>query len=145
MEIREATMTDVAAITAMETTCLPEDPWSEAAAASAVCDADCPTLIAFCGGVPAGYVTGRVLPPEAELYRICTLPCYRGQGIARALVTAFHAALAARGCDTCFLEVRASNMAARTLYRTVGYNAVGTRRNYYRNPTEDAVLKTYHI
>ncbi len=142
MEIRSATEQDCVAIAHIEETCLPSDPWSVGAAMGAVRDTDCPTLIALEGDEVIGYVTGRVLPPESELYRICTLPAWRGRGVARALFRAFRAALAARGCDTCFLEVRASNTPARALYASLGFAECGTRRNYYRAPTEDAVLET---
>ena len=38
------------------------------------------------------------------------------------------------------LEVRASNEPARALYEKWGFKAVGLRRNFYKAPTEDAVL-----
>ena len=38
------------------------------------------------------------------------------------------------------LEVRASNQAARTLYRQMGFAQISTRPKYYTNPVEDAVL-----
>jgi len=39
-----------------------------------------------------------------------------------------------------FLEVRESNAAARSLYGERGFEPVGTRRAYYRNPVEDALV-----
>jgi ribosomal-protein-alanine N-acetyltransferase len=44
------------------------------------------------------------------------------------------------GVATVFLEVRESNSAARRLYGALGFAQVGRRRNYYRRPTEDAVV-----
>ncbi len=38
------------------------------------------------------------------------------------------------------LEVRESNEAARALYGGLGFRHVGTRRSYYRQPPEDAVV-----
>jgi ribosomal-protein-alanine N-acetyltransferase len=38
------------------------------------------------------------------------------------------------------LEVRASNEAAQLLYRDLGFRIVGRRREYYRLPTEDALV-----
>ena len=38
------------------------------------------------------------------------------------------------------LEVRASNEGARRLYERLGFRVAGTRRNYYTNPIEDAVI-----
>jgi ribosomal-protein-alanine N-acetyltransferase len=39
-----------------------------------------------------------------------------------------------------FLEVRASNAVARRLYRSRGFQPVGRRPAYYRQPTEDALV-----
>ncbi len=143
MEIIYASPADAAALAALEAICLPSDPWGERAMADAIADPDCPTILAREGETVIGYVTGRALPPESELYRIVTHPSHRTRGIARTLALAFCDALRAAGCDTCFLEVRASNTPARALYRSLGFTACGTRRNYYRNPTEDAILKVW--
>ncbi len=145
MDIRFATEQDCAALAALEALCLSSDPWSETALHAAVTDLYCPTLVAMDGDTVVGYVTGRGMPPEAELYRIATHPAYRGRGIGKALATAFRDALKALCCDSCFLEVRMSNTPARALYRTLGFAVCGTRRNYYRNPTEDAVLKVWNF
>jgi ribosomal-protein-alanine N-acetyltransferase len=45
-----------------------------------------------------------------------------------------------RGCVQVILEVRASNEAAQSLYRSLGFGFVGRRRDYYRLPTEDALV-----
>jgi len=39
-----------------------------------------------------------------------------------------------------FLEVRASNAAARRLYASRGFHEVGVRPNYYKRPVEDALV-----
>ena len=38
------------------------------------------------------------------------------------------------------LEVRAGNENALLLYKKFGFEAVGKRKDYYKNPTEDAIL-----
>jgi len=45
-----------------------------------------------------------------------------------------------RGAVFVLLEVRASNEVAQSLYRKMGFNLVGRRRDYYRLPTEDAFV-----
>ncbi len=140
MVVRKAVAEDAPALAVLETVCLKSDPWSEAALTSCILDDDCPTLVACDGGRLCGYVTGRCLPPEAELYRICTHPDVRRQGVAEALLTAFHDALRACRCEVCYLEVRDGNTPARGLYGKAGYEQCGTRKNYYRAPTEDAVI-----
>ena len=44
------------------------------------------------------------------------------------------------GAVRAVLEVRASNVAARSLYERVGFRQVALRRRYYTDPVEDAVL-----
>ena len=44
-----------------------------------------------------------------------------------------------------FLEVRENNTAARKLYEKTGFVEVGMRKNYYSNPTENAVLYKMEI
>ncbi len=45
-----------------------------------------------------------------------------------------------RGSHSLTLEVRASNDAAIRLYRLLDFQEVGLRKNYYRNPREDALI-----
>ena len=66
-------------------------------------------------------------------------PTYRRRGIARAL---FGACFAAGELDFLTLEVRPSNAAALALYRELGFQPVGRRRDFYTDPTEDALLLT---
>ena len=47
--------------------------------------------------------------------------------------------------DFLTLEVRPSNAAALALYRELGFQPVGRRRDFYTDPTEDALLLTKTI
>ena len=67
-------------------------------------------------------------------------PEHRGQGAGRALLTHALAALKAEGAALCFLEVRAHNTPALALYAALGFEAVGRRKNFYKNPPEDALV-----
>ena len=67
-------------------------------------------------------------------------PNFRRQGVARALILALTEELKNRGSRCLTLEVRASNIPARALYESLGFVLVGTRRNYYYNPKEDALI-----
>ena len=82
----------------------------------------------------------RVVAGEGELLRIAVHPDTRRQGVGRALLRAVLSAVA----DACplgvFLEVRASNVAARHLYAREGFVEHGRRRDYYHAPREDAIL-----
>jgi ribosomal-protein-alanine N-acetyltransferase len=70
---------------------------------------------------------------------VCTEPNRRREGIARRLLE--HVLEDAGGPQARLtLEVRPSNVAARELYDSLGFLAVGVRRRYYRDDGEDALI-----
>ena len=79
----------------------------------------------------AGFVLSRGAAGEEELLLIAVHPDHRGKGIGRMLMKRFLAAAAARGTERLFLEMRDGNPAD-TLYRAMGFEPVGRRRQYYR-------------
>lgn len=79
-------------------------------------------------------------PYEAELLNIAVVPEYRGKNIASKLLQEVIKHSKAIGQNSIFLEVRASNTAAQRLYHKHGFIVRGKRRNYYKNPVEDATI-----
>ena len=88
----------------------------------------------------AGYVIAFAIGEDAELLEHCRALEERGKGFAGQMLDAVMIELAARGVRNAFLEVRESNAAARSLYRSRGFTEIGRRRNYYRRPIEDALV-----
>ena len=88
----------------------------------------------------AGYVGSQTVMDETDMMNIAVHPDFRRQGVARALILALTEELKNRGSHCLTLEVRASNDSARALYESLGFVLVGTRRNYYQNPKEDALI-----
>ena len=85
----------------------------------------------------AGFIAVRaVAPGEREVLNLAVAIEWRRQGVARRLLE--HAMSALPGAW--FLEVRESNKAARELYGGMGFETVGRRRAYYRDPPEDALI-----
>ena len=76
---------------------------------------------------------------ELTLNTLAVDAAYRRQGIARRLWNAV-AELTAGMCRVCYLEVRESNLPARTLYESLGFVQNGYRPRYYQQPEEAAVL-----
>ena len=66
-------------------------------------------------------------------------PTCRGRGVGRALLRELLARARSQGMGQLFLEVRASNQAARALYESEGFEELAAVPSYYRNPVEDAV------
>ena len=77
---------------------------------------------------------------EASLESVTIAPEHRGKGAGRAQLTHALAALKAEGAALCFLEVRAHNAPALALYAALGFESVGRRKNFYKNPPEDALV-----
>lgn len=89
---------------------------------------DQPIAFLLCRVVDAG--------AEAEVLNIAVQPDCRRRGVARALLLSF---LQTHSGEV-FLEVRASNSSAISLYRQFGFVEVGSRRAYYHSPVETGLV-----
>ncbi len=130
-------------IAALEKLCF-SDPWSVEAIEPELTNPLSLWLVALEGDRLAGYVGSQTVMEESDMMNIAVHPDFRRQGIAEKLVQELVAALNDRGSQSLALEVRASNEPAIALYNKLGFQQVGLRKNYYRNPKEDAlILKKY--
>ena len=132
-------MSDVPAIAELEKICF-SDPWSENSIAFEVNNPLAYWLVAEEQGIVAGYVGSQSVLDAADMMNIAVHPDYRRQGIARELVAELTDALAEKGVKILALEVRQSNAPAIALYEQLGFQQVGLRPNYYRNPRENALI-----
>ncbi len=97
-------------------------------------------LVAEDEGLVRGFVASRqTAPGEREILFIAVDPAYRRRGIAKRLLE--HELTASRG--EWFLEVRESNLAARRLYESLGFQIAGRRENYYPDPPESAIVMRF--
>jgi len=85
-------------------------------------------------------VARRVAPDEIEILNVAVDPIFRRRGAARALVQE----LIGRNRGTLYLEVRQSNLAARKLYHSLGFEAIAVRQDYYSGPVESAIVMKFH-
>lgn len=102
-------------------------------------------LCAYSDGEFAGFLMACSVLDEGQLLDIAVAPKFRRAGIASALVGELIARMEARGVKTLMLEAREKNIPARSLYEKYGFTAVGKRKKYYKDPTDDAVLYTLVI
>jgi [ribosomal protein S18]-alanine N-acetyltransferase len=79
---------------------------------------------------------------EAHISTLAVHPGYRQRGIAQRLLAKVLLACAQAGAAQAYLEVRANNHPAQSLYRKFGFEPVGMRKGYYQDTGEDAVLMT---
>lgn len=129
----------VTQVAELEKRCFP-DPWSERSIASELSNQLALWLVAEDNGVVTGYIGSQTVPDESDMMNVAVHPDYRRRGIAEALVNTLCDALKERGSVSLTLEVRASNEPAKALYEKLGFEQVGRRPNYYRNPKEDALI-----
>jgi ribosomal-protein-alanine N-acetyltransferase len=88
----------------------------------------------------AGFCAFWLVFDENHVNNVALRPQFRGRGIGSALLRHVVAEARRLGARRATLEVRASNVAARRLYERLGFYVAATRRNYYTNPVEDALI-----
>ena len=135
--IRPMTAADVPSVAALEKLCF-SDPWSVSSIASELDNPLSLWLVWEEDGTAAAYLGVQRVPPQADVMNVAVSPALRRRGIARALFAELERRLPE--IDELFLEVRASNSGAIALYRTLGFEQVGRRPNYYIDPREDALI-----
>ena len=114
------------------------DPWSEKSVASELENKWALWLVALEGDAVVGYIGSQTAVDETDVMNVAVHPDHRRKGIAEVLIEKLVAELKARGSHALMLEVRDSNVPAISLYEKLGFLQVGLRKNYYRNPKEDA-------
>ncbi len=87
-----------------------------------------------------GYAGMWVILDEAHITTIAVDPALRGQHIGERLLVGLIDLALERGARWMTLEVRASNLAAQALYRKYGFREIGTRKGYYSDNREDAIV-----
>ncbi len=89
-----------------------------------------------------GYISFYQVLDEVEILNIGILPQFRRQGLGKHLLTNTLQGARKIGMNKVLLEVRPSNIAARKLYESVGFECVGRRPKYYIDTAEDALIYT---
>ena len=139
MTITTMTAAHVAQVAELEKLCF-SAPWSEKSVASELENELSLWIVALEGDQVLGYVGSQTVMGETDMMNIAVHPDYRRRRIAEALVNELMSALKARESHCLTLEVRASNAPAIALYEKLGFQQIGLRKNYYRNPREDALI-----
>ena len=129
----------VAQIAELEKLCF-NDPWSYNSIASELDNKLSLWLVAEVDDRVVGYVGSQTVLGETDMMNIAIHPDFRRQGIATFLISGLIDALSKQGSHSLMLEVRISNIAAISVYTRLGFAEVGRRKNYYRNPKEDALI-----
>jgi ribosomal-protein-alanine N-acetyltransferase len=97
------------------------------------------------GPAIVGFFAGWTVEDELHVNNVASHRDYRRMGIGRSLMQAAIDEARFRGVKEVLLEVRASNESAQQMYRRLGFHFVGRRRDYYRLPTEDALVMKLRV
>ena len=128
-------------IAALERECF-SAPWTEGMLTDALYDPQACFIVAEDGqGGVLGYAGLHAVLDEGYIDNVAVEPAARRHGVASALLDVF-CRFGAANLAFLTLEVRASNAPAIALYEKHGFAQAGLRKNYYRDPKEDAVLMT---
>lgn len=82
---------------------------------------------------------------DGELLNVATLPEMRKMGIAKKLMDKMISLMKEKNVTRILLEVRESNVPAKTLYEKYGFSPIAVRKNYYTKPLENAIVMEKHI
>ena len=123
-------------------------PWTEGMVLSELFD----NPLSFATVVRAGedqilaaYVFMRVVLDELHILNVAVHPQWRRRGLGKELIGCVLSTALKIRVQRVILEVRASNQPAQALYQQFGFREVGSRRNYYCRPTENALLLQYDV
>jgi len=146
VNIRPAAPSDIAEILSIERSCETAAHWSENEYRNAFGAGTTPRIVLIAEEEKVvGFVVVRTIAPEWDIENVAVSAAWRGRGTGLALVQAIKTQAQYRHADALTLEVRASNAAARALYKKAGFTEAGIRRDYYANPPEDAVVYRFDV
>jgi len=142
MKIRAATARDLREIIEIEHLAF-DSPWSLDSFERELSLPFSRLIVAVLGADPGGRLVGFLcrwlVADECHILNVAVHPQMRRAGIANRLMSDALAEARARNAKVVTLEVRRSNVAARSLYRKLGFEERRLRRNYY-GAGEDAIV-----
>jgi ribosomal-protein-alanine N-acetyltransferase len=92
-----------------------------------------------------GFICGQLVDSEAEIHKIAVAEKYRRQTIGTYLMHHTLQFLHTQQAQSCILELRRSNLPAKTLYQTFNFHQIAIRKKYYNSPKEDAMIMKLHL
>ena len=128
-------------VTALENACF-SDPWSRDSFEELRRRDDTLFLCAVEDDAVIGYVTMYTVVDEGYILNVAVDDRFRRRGVGTALIRSLDTFGKKNSLAFITLEVRESNAPAIGLYSRFGFIKVGERKNYYRHPTENALLMT---
>lgn len=146
LTIRPATTEDLDAVWAIETAVFAEEAWSRPMMAEELAGPHRSYLVLEDEtGAVQGYAGLLAVGAEGDVQTIALAPEVRGAGHGRRLIEALIAQARDKRVRELFLEVRADNPVARSLYESLSFSEIGVRPRYYQPDDVDAIVMKLQI
>ena len=142
--IDDMKVADLPEILAIETASF-RTPWSETLFYNEIFKTISVARVAKINGKIVGHLCANVIIDEGHILNLAVHPEHRGLGIASRMIQEMLEIMRVVNCRSVFLEVRVSNEEARKMYEKFGFGLLGTRKNYYISPVEDAVVMVLRL
>ena len=139
VDISAADENDIGEIAALETKYIPGG-WSEKGFSEWLMGERRVFLKALCDGKIAGFLNSSWLLDEGELLNIAVEEKFRHYGIGRKLMQELFEKMHSNNVEKLFLEVREKNDTAIRFYRGLGFAECGKRKDYYTDPSDNAII-----
>jgi ribosomal-protein-alanine N-acetyltransferase len=130
---------DIPAVAAIEHACFSQ-PWSEKGFLDALRNPQALFWVAEEESHIMGYLGMYVSVDEGEITNVAVGKPFRGRGAGKALMETARGYAAGHRLMRIILEVRTGNAPAIALYRQSGFARIGTRKDFYELPKEDAEI-----
>lgn len=114
-------------------------PWSRQAFLQAM-QQDTLFIVALEQNMVVGYCGMYCSFEEGEITNVAVSPQKHHQGIGRGMMRYLLGEAQSRGISRIILEVRISNCNAIELYKSLGFENCGIRKNFYEMPREDGMV-----
>lgn len=144
MQIRPMTKEDCGQVAEIEAASF-SVPWSLRAFTETVEKENFRYFVAEEDGEILGYCGFLFVLDEAEIPNVCVKESARRRGIGKKMMTLLMEEAKKLQMSVLYLEVRESNASARNLYRGLGFEEIGIRKNFYEHPAEHAVLMSKEL
>lgn len=142
--IKEMTKSDPPLFARIDKECFAV-PWSEKAFEDEYKNDIAIYFSAECSGECVGYIGFWNVSGEGDITNIAVRKSFRRIGVGSKLIEAVIKKAKDIGISILTLEVRSSNISAQSLYKKYGFEVIGTRKGYYSDNGEDALIMTKTI
>jgi ribosomal-protein-alanine N-acetyltransferase len=138
--VRRLRASDLEAVLEIEAESPEAASWSKDSYLTSLAEAGSLALVMEESGEIIGFLVGRRVGDQADVFNLAVKYKHRRKGHATRLLEAALQEFAGQGAQKVYLDVRQSNTKAIAFYEKHGFAKTGLRKAYYRNPDEPAVI-----